>query len=163
MKESERAEAAALKNPADLANRLELAEPERLLLVDAPGALRRLIEEQRGSDRPAETIAGDAVRSVKETFDAALVWREDRQGSRALLDRVAARLDERSATLWAVTAMRKVQGPRTPAVRRLELADFVAAFSKRGLLYDREARFTAWHVGYRFVRGGIGRVVAGRP
>lgn len=141
----------ALKNPADLAARLELTTPDRVVLVDAPDPLRRLIDEARGADRPATTVEGDAVRSVKERFDAALVWREDRQGSHALLDRVADRL-EGPAMLWVVTAMRKVQGPRTPAVRRLELADLVAAFSKKGLVNDREARFTAWHVGYRFVR-----------
>lgn len=142
---------APLKNPADLSARLELAAPDRVLLVDAPEVLRRLINEARGERRPAAVTEGDALRSVKERFDAALVWREDRQGSHALLDRVAARL-EGPAMLWVVTAMRKVQGPRTPAVRRLELSDLVAAFSKKGLVNDREARFTAWHVGYRFVR-----------
>lgn len=144
---------APLKNAPELSARLDLAVAPRLLLVDAPGALESLIAEERGPDRPPETIGADSIRAVKGEFDAALVWREDRAGSHALLDRVVARLAPQ-ATLWVVTAMRKVTGPRTPAVRRLELSDLVAAFSKAGLSHDREARITAWHVGYRFVRGG---------
>jgi hypothetical protein len=141
-----------LKNASELSTRLDLAEVPRLLLVDAPDALERLIAGERGAGRRPETIGAEAIRAVKGEFDAALVWREDRAGSHALLDRVVARLAPQ-ATLWVVTAMRKVSGPRTPAVRRLELPDLVAAFSKAGLRHDREARMTAWHVGYRFVRG----------
>jgi hypothetical protein len=143
--------AIALKNPRELAARLELASPERLLLVDAPEPVSRLLSEDRGAHRPAEIVEGEALRSVKGEFDAALVWREDRSGSRALLDRVVSRLAPRAA-LWVVTARRKVIGPRTPAARRLELADLVAAFSKAGLRNDREAGVTAWHVAYRFAR-----------
>ena len=53
-------------------------------------------------------------------------------------------------SLWIVTAMRKVQGPRTPAAHRLDRSDLEKAFVASGLALDREARFSAWHVGYRF-------------
>jgi predicted methyltransferase len=142
-----------LKNPADLVGRLELGTPDRLLLVDAPEALASVIAGERPADNPPETVDAEAVRSVKSDFDAVLIWREDRAGSHAVLDRLVKRLKP-GGVLWVVTAMRKVIGPRTPAARRLELADLVAAFSKAGLRHDREARITAWHVGYRFVRGG---------
>ena len=99
-----------------------------------------------------EIVDGAALRTIKEKFDAALVWREDRSGSHALLDGVVSRLAPQ-AVLWVVTARKKVTGLRTPAARRLELADLVAAFSKAGLRNDREVGVTAWHVGYRFVRG----------
>lgn len=143
--------AIALKNPRELAARLDLASPERLLLVDAPEPLRALVEEDRGADRPPDVVKGDALRSVKGEIHAALVWREDRSGSHALLDRVVSLLAPR-AVLWVVTARKKVIGLRTPAARRLELADLVAAFSKAGLRNDREAGITPWHVAYRFVR-----------
>ncbi|MFN2386506.1 MAG: hypothetical protein ABR576_09505 [Thermoanaerobaculia bacterium] len=143
--------AIALKNPRELAARLDLASPERLLLVDAPGSVLELLAENRGQDRPAEIVDADAVRAVKGRFDAAFVWREDRSGSHALLDRVVSRLAPQ-AVLWVVTARKKVTGLRTPAARRLELADLLAAFSKAGLRNDREVGMTAWHVAYRFVR-----------
>jgi hypothetical protein len=141
----------ALKNPRELAARLELASPERLLLVDTPEPVVRLLAENRGAGPPAEIAGADALRSVKGEFDAALVWREDRSGSHAVLDRVVSRLAPRAA-LWVVTARKKVIGPRTPAARRLELPDLIAAFSKAGLQNDREAGVTPWHVAYRFVR-----------
>src|SRR4029077_13569559 len=52
--------------------------------------------------------------------------------------------------LWIVTAMRKVMGPKTPAVHRLELSDLAKGLDRHGLANDREARITAWHVAYRF-------------
>ncbi len=138
-----------LKNVSELAARLDLSSPNRLLLVDAPEALRRLIEQTRPPEAPPQFAEGKAIRSVKETFDAMLVWREDRTGSRSLLDRLV-KLLEPSGTLWVVTAMKKVIGPKTPAARRLELSDLVSAFSKSALEQDRELRVTAWHVAYRF-------------
>lgn len=141
----------ALKNPGDLVARLDLASPERLLLVDVPEPLRGLLAEKRGAARPPEIVDGSGLRSIKDRFDAALVWREDRSGSHALLDGVVSRLAPQ-AVLWVVTARKKVTGLRTPAARRLELADLVAAFSKAGLRNDREVGVTAWHAGYRFVR-----------
>ena len=51
-----------------------------------------------------------------------------------------------------VTALKKVRGPLTPAIHRLELSDLVKAFEKEGLTHDREVRVSAWHVAYRFVK-----------
>lgn len=137
----------------DLLNRLALSEAETLLLVDAPPSLRELLDSERPKDRPARAIAGKAIRSVKETFDAILVWREDREGSRSLLDQLVKRLSP-GGILWVVTAKRKVMGPKTPAARRIELPDLVKAFSKQGLAQDREAKVSAWNVAYRFRRPG---------
>ena len=91
------------------------------------------------------------MRSVKATFDAILVWRENRVGSQALLE-LAARKLEPGGVLWIVTAMRKVMGPRTPAAHRLELADIRKLLEPKALRHDLEVRVTAWNVGYRFVK-----------
>jgi len=138
-----------LKNPADLVARLELVEPERVLLVDAPPELAGLVEVTRPAPRTTRLATGDALRMVKESFDAILVWREDRGGSRSIFERVVKRLDGGGA-IWVVTALRKVRGPTTPAVHRLELSDLVKAFAKDGLEHDREVRVSAWNVAYRF-------------
>jgi hypothetical protein len=140
-----------LKNPADLAARLNLPASQSLLLVDPPPSLRKLLEEERSPERAAEVVEARAIRSVKSRFQAILVWREDRVGSRSLFDAVVKRL-EPGGTLWVVTAMKKVKGPLTPAAHRLELSDLEKAFTAEGLVRDREARVSAWHVGYRFVR-----------
>jgi hypothetical protein len=144
-----------LKNPADLVARLELIEPERVLLVDPPPELARLVESARPEPARTRLATGDALRMVKESFDAILVWREDRGGSRSLFERALKRLDGGGA-LWVVTALRKVRGPTTPAVHRLELSDLVTGLGKGGLVHDREVRVSAWHVAYRFVRGKAG-------
>lgn len=137
-----------LKNPADLVARMELIEPERVLLIDNPTELAALVESARGP-RTTRQAGGDALRTVKETFDAILVWREDRGGSRAVFDGAVKRLDPGGA-IWVVTALRKVRGPMTPAVHRIELPDLVKAFAKDGLAHDREVRVSAWNVAYRF-------------
>ena len=140
----------SLKNPGELGARLALGQGLRLLLVDAPASLEQLLSRAR----PPETLSavcGSALRSVKERFDAILVWREDRVGSRSLFEALLKRL-EPSGVLWVITAMKKVIGPATPAAHRLELSDLVKAFEREGLSYDRETRVSAWHVGYRFVR-----------
>jgi len=134
-----------------LASRLALSEAESLLLVDAPPSVRELLDSERPPGRPVRAIAGEAVRSVKESFDAILAWREDRDGSRSLLDQLVKRLSPAGA-LWVVTAKKKVIGPKTPAARRIELTDLVTAFSKQGLIHDREAKVSAWNVAYRFRR-----------
>ena len=139
-----------LKNPADLAARMELIEPERVLLIDNPTELAALVESARGP-RTTRLASGDGLRTVKETFDAILVWREDRGGSRAVFEGAVKRLDDGGA-IWVVTALRKVRGPTTPAVHRIELSDLVKAFAKDGLAYDREVRVSAWNVAYRFRR-----------
>ena len=138
-----------LKNPADLAARMELIEPERVLLIDPPPELAALVEGARPAPRTTRLAGGDALRAVKESFDAILVWREDRGGSRAVFEGAIKRLD-RNGAIWVVTALRKVRGPTTPAVHRLELSDLVKAFAKDGLAHDREVRVSAWNVAYRF-------------
>lgn len=142
--------------PDVLAERLGLSAAASLLLVDAPEALARLLAAKRPPERPPQRVAGEAIRSVKEAFDAILVWREDRAGSRSLLDHLVKRLVP-SGALWVVTAMKKVRGPRTPAARRLELADLVTAFSKDGLAHDREVRIPPWHMAYRFTNPDYSR------
>jgi len=146
-----RAHAVALKNPTALAERLDLSSPRSLLLVDSPASLRALIDAERPPGQAAEAVEADAIRSIKSRFEAILVWRESRVGSRSLFDAVLKRL-EPAGTLWVVTAMKKVMGPSTPAVHRLELSDLEKAFAAEGLIRDRETRVSAWHVGYRFVR-----------
>lgn len=140
-----------LKSPGELVARMELDAPERLLLVDAPGELARLLENARSEPRTTVSTSGDAIRAVKNAFDAVLVWREHRGGSRSVFDGAVKRL-EPDGILWVVTASKKVRGPATPAVHRLELSDLVKAFSKEGLTHDREFRVSAWHVAHRFTR-----------
>ena len=140
----------ALKNPGELVGRLELDSPETLLLIDVPEPVADLLRRARAGRETREST-GDAIRAVKETFDAILVWREDRAGSRAVFDGALKRLAP-DGVLWAVTAMRKVRGPTTPAVHRLELSDLVKGLGKAGLANDREVRVSAWHVAYRFTR-----------
>ena len=140
-----------LKNPADLVARLELVEPERVLLVDPPPELASLVEAARIAPRMTRLASGDALRMVKENFDAVLVWREDRGGSRSVIDGAVRKLEANGA-IWVVTALRKVRGPTTPAVHRLELSDLVKAFDGVGLAYDREVRVSAWNVAYGFRR-----------
>lgn len=140
-----------LKNPGELVARMELNALERLLLVDAPDELARLFESARSEPRTTVSTSGDAIRAVKNAFDAVLVWREHRGGSRSVFDGAVKRL-EPDGILWVVTASKKVRGPATPAVHRLELSDLVKAFSKEGLTHDREFRVSAWHVAHRFTR-----------
>ena len=154
----------SLKNPADLAARMDLIEPERVLLIDPPPELAALVEGARAAPRTTLLTSGDALRMVKESFDAILVWREDRGGSRAIFERAVKRL-ERNGAIWVVTALRKVRGPTTPAVHRIELSDLVKAFAKDGLGHDREVRVSAWNVAYRFRNTGQGTrdTKGGRP
>jgi len=140
-----------LRNPEHLASRLDLEKAERLLVVDAPEALRELVLRNRPVNRITLLTEGEAIRSVKETFDTILVWRESRVGSRSLLDSAVKRLAPEGA-IWVVTAMKKVRGPVTPAIHRLEVADLEKGFFGRGLTRDRDLRITPWHEGHRFVR-----------
>ena len=129
--------------------RLSLAGARSILLVNPPSGFAEALEEQ--GERTVSTVGGRALRSVKEKFDAIVAWQESRVGSRALLDLLAPRI-EPSGQLWVVTAMKKVRGPETPSIHRLELVDLVKAFAPHGLGQDRETRLSAWHVAYRFVR-----------
>lgn len=142
----------ALKNPAELVRRIGVAPAQSLLLIDAPEPLERLLAATRTPQEPLESVGEQRLRSVKERFDTVLVWREDRVGSQALLASAVKRLNPAGA-IWVITAMRKVTGPKTPAAHRLDRHDLEEAFGKAGLTLDREARFSAWHVGYRFARG----------
>jgi len=117
--------------------------------VDPPSGFAEALEEQE--EGAVSTVGSRALRSVKEKFNAIVAWQESRVGSRALLDLLARRLDP-SGQVWVVTAMKKVRGPETPSIHRLELADLVKAFAPHGLRQDRETRLSAWHVAYRFIR-----------
>lgn len=141
----------ALKNPAELISRIGVPPEASLLLIDAPEPLESLLAAGREPDRPLEAVTERGLRGVKDRFDAILLWREDRVGSEALLSAAVKRLNP-SGAIWVVTAMRKVTGPRTPAAHRLDRRDLEKAFAKPGLRLDREARFSAWHAGYRFRR-----------
>lgn len=138
----------SLRNPAELAARLELAEPERLLLVDLPDSLVALAASAREGRPPAETAQGDRIRSVKQSYDGILIWREERAGSQALLEHAIKRLDP-GGSLWVIVALRKITGLKTPASHRLDRDDLVKAFAPQGRVPGREVRVTAWHVAYR--------------
>lgn len=142
---------AALKNPAELGARLGLSAARKLLVVDAPPELEALVTSSRAGSEPAELAAAQRLRSVKETFDGILLWREDRVGAQAILEALARKL-EPGGRLWVVTAMRKVTGPRTPAIHRLGLPDLIRILGKAGLIHDGEVRVSSWHAGYRFAR-----------
>ena len=139
-----------LKNPAALPARLDLAGAARLLLVDAPEPLGDLLRASRAQGAETVAVEARALSGVKQVFDAVLLWREDRVGSRAVLENAVKRL-EPGGILWVVTAMKKVRGPRTPAVHRLELDDLAKGLDRHGLSHDREVRVTSWHVAHRFV------------
>lgn len=141
----------ALRNPSEVASRLELASGRRLLVVDGPAALLALASAERGDALETRAVEGKAIRAVKDTYDAVLLWREERVGSQALLDAVAKRTEPGGA-VWAVVPVRKVTGLATPAAHRLTLEDLARAFPAPGWTRDREARVTAWHVGYRFLK-----------
>ena len=131
--------------------------------MDVPDEVASLIERARAPLSPyrtTERATGDAIRAVKESFDAVMVWRENRAGSRAVFDGAVKRLE--SGPLWIVTALKKVRGPETPAVHRLELPDLVKAFEKEGFVHDREVRVSAWHVAYRFTGAGKRETVNGK-
>ena len=142
--------APALKNPSELVARLDLGGAKKLLLVDVPDELRDLATAAReaGAD-PPRLVEARAVRSVKESFERILLWREDRVGAVAVLDNLARKL-EPSGRLWVVTAMRKVTGPRTPAVHRLDRQDLERTLGAKGLFFRGEARVSPWHVAYEF-------------
>jgi hypothetical protein len=138
----------SLRNPAELVSRLELAAPERLLLVDLPDSLVALAAAARQGRPPAETAQADRIRSVKQNFDVILIWREERAGSQALLEHAMKRLDP-GGSLWVIVALRKITGPKTPASHRLDRDDLVKAFAAQNRVPGREVRVTPWHVAYR--------------
>ena len=139
-----------LRGRAEIVDRLELSAASRALLVDAPPELEDVLREEAAPGLEIQSVEARSIRTVKETFDLMILWHESRVGSRALFEAAVKRLVP-GGRLWVVTAMRKVQGPRTPAIHRLERADLEKAFAAPGLKSDREARLSAWHVAYRFV------------
>ena len=150
-----------LRNPAELASRLGLDRPERLLLVDAPDSLAALAGAARTGRAAAETAEGESLRAVKTDSDGILIWREERQGSQAVLSRAVKRLAP-GGTLWVVVAMRKVMGPKTHAARRLDLGDLEKVLLKDDFAYDGEVRVTAWHAAHRFKKKEDGRRQTGQ-
>jgi hypothetical protein len=150
-----------LRSREEIASRLELGRSGSVLLVDCPRELGDLVEAAAGPAREIRTVEAATLRSVKGSFDLVLLWWESRVGARAVLEAAAKRLAP-GGRLWAVTALRKVTGPRTPALHRLDRSDLEKALGRRGLTCDREARLSAWHAAYGFVEGGSGEA-AGRP
>jgi hypothetical protein len=144
-----------LRGRDEIAARLDLAGASSVLLVDAPDELSELLAAAARPDQSIRSVGARTLRSVKEPFDLVLAWRESRVGAQALLDAAIRRLAP-GGRLWTVTALRKVTGPRTPAVHRLDRADLDRALGPRGLSCDREARLSAWHVAYGFVEAGRG-------
>jgi hypothetical protein len=140
-----------LRSTAEIVGRLEWPAATRPLLVDVPPELEKILTQSAASNAPIESAAAGAIRSIKESFDFILLWQEDRVGSQAILAATLKRLLP-GGRLWIATAMKKVQGPRTPAVHRLGLEDLRKAFTKDGMVCDREMRLSAWHMAYRFVR-----------
>ncbi len=139
-----------LKSPAELASRLELAAADRLLLVDVPEALLEVAMKERAG-KETRVVEGRALRTVKDPWEGVLLWREDRVGSQAILEAVTRRVSP-GGFAWIIVALRKVTGVATPGAHRLGLEDLVRSFRPGEWVRDREARVSAWHVAYRFVR-----------
>ncbi len=137
------------RGAAEITGRLELAAASAALLVDAPPELEEMLTAAASPEQTIRSSEARFVRSIKDTFDFILLWQESRVGSRSVFDAALKKLSA-GGRLWVVTALRKVSGPRTPAIHRIELADLKKAFEKEGLVNDREARLSAWHVAYRF-------------
>ena len=145
-----------LRGAAEIASRLELAGADSILLVEPPSEIEAVVTGALGDGQALRTVEGRSVRSVKDRFALVLVWQESRVGSQAILEAARKRLAP-GGFLWVATALRKVSGPKTAGIHRLDLADLEKAFSKSGLARDREVRLSAWHVAYRFAeRPGSG-------
>ena len=142
-----------LRGGAEIAGRLGLASAESILLVEPPPEFEKVVQEAAAPGQNVRCTEGRTLRSVKERFDLIVVWQESRVGSRAVLDVAVKRLAP-GGRLWVATALKKVSGPKTPAIHRLELADLKKAFEKSGLTSAGEARLSAWHVAYAFAAPG---------
>ena len=101
--------------------------------------------------------SGDAVaearyvRSARESFDLILLWQESRVGSRAVLEAAQKRLARRAVSGSSPRCERSRVRAR-PRCTGWGFADLTKAFEKAGLVCDRQARLSAWHVAYRFAR-----------
>src|ERR1700693_1869593 len=116
----------ALKNPSELPARLGLERPERVLLVDAPSALADLLRASRPKKSETLQVEALALATVKEPFDAILLWREDRVGSRSVMEQTGKRVAPGGRS-------RTTRGRAPPARAK-----------------DPEARTPAWPGPYRF-------------
>lgn len=141
------------RGAAEITGRLDLAAATAALLVDVPPELEAMLTAAVTPGASIRSSEARYVRSIKEPFDFILIWQESRVGSRSIFEAALKKLAP-DGCLWIVTALRKVSGPRTPAIHRIELADLKKAFEKEGLVNDREARLSAWHVAYRFGKPG---------
>ena len=139
------------RGTAEIVGRLDLPAASSVLLVETPAELESMLIGAAAPGAFVRSSEAKHVRSIKETFDLMVLWQESRVGSRALFEAAVKRLAP-EGRLWVVTAMRKVSGPRTPAIHRLEESDLAKAFAKDGLIRDRVARLSAWHEAFRFVR-----------
>ena len=119
--------------------------------MDVPASLALLAAAGRAGRTETRVIEGKAIRSVKDRYDAVLLWREGRVGSESLLEAIAKRI-EPGGVAWIVIPLRKTMGLSTPAAHRLTFPDLVRAFPTDAWNPDREARVSAWHVGHRFSR-----------
>lgn len=142
-----------LRSPAEISSRLQIPAARRILLVECPEELAGIVRGAAASEAEVSEVEGRYVRSAKDSYDLILIFQESRVGSRAVLDAAIKRLMS-GGRLWVVTAMRKVQGPKTAAAHRLQVGDLEKAFEKTELRRDREARISAWHVAYGFSGGG---------
>ena len=140
-----------LRGAAEIASRLEIREAGTILLVETPEEFTNAVAASISPEQSLRTAEARSLRSVKENFDLIVLWLESRVGSQAVLD-AAVKRRAADGKLWVATALRKVSGPKTPAIHRLDLEDLKKAFAKPGLVADREARLSAWHVAHRFAR-----------
>jgi hypothetical protein len=147
----------SFRSPAEIVGRLELPAAAQVLLLDAPEELEEILAGAAVPDQSIRSATVRKIRSAKEAYDLILLWQESRVGSRAALEGAVKRLAP-GGRLWVVTAMKKVMGPRTPAMHRLELEDLRKAFARDAMVCDREARLSAWHTAYRFVRKPPGKI-----
>jgi hypothetical protein len=147
----------SLRSPAEIVGRLELPAAAQILLIDAPEELEAIFAAAAGAEQSIQSATARRIRSVRDAYDFILLWQESRIGSRAALEGAVKRLAP-GGRLWVVTAMKKVMGPRTPATHRLELEDLRKAFARDAMVCDREARLSAWHIAYRFVRKPPGKI-----
>jgi len=138
-----------LRGPAEIAERLGFSRAASALLVETPETLRDALASTASSDQTIVSVNSRSLRSVKDHFDLILLWQESRVGSRASLGAAVKRLAP-GGRLWVATALKKVIGPRTPAVHRLEREDLEKALEKEGMVREGEARLSAWHVAYGF-------------
>src|SRR4029077_8980432 len=104
-----------LRGGAEIAGRLGLAAAERILLVEAPPEFETAVRDAVAPGQELRSTEERGLRAVKERYDLIVLWQESRVGSRAVLDVAVKRLAP-GGRLWIATALRKVSGPRTPAI-----------------------------------------------